>query len=101
MRLLVPRVSVRQVIGGIASFVILGAILALFFAYRHQAMTLHQPPVRFPVRLSYLPYYAFCSFNRMLAAYVFALIFSIVYGMVAARGGVWERVMIPIVDIGQ
>jgi len=87
--------------GGLISFVALAAIVALFFAYRQEAVRLPQYPVRFPVTLEHLPYYAFCSFNRMLAAYIIALIFSIVYGMAAARGGLWERVLIPVVDIAQ
>src|SRR5690348_314499 len=37
----------------------------------------------------------------MLVAYVFALLFSISYGMMAARGGIWERIMIPAIDIAQ
>jgi NitT/TauT family transport system permease protein len=37
----------------------------------------------------------------MLVAYVLALLFSIAYGMMAARGRMWERVMIPAIDIAQ
>ena len=37
----------------------------------------------------------------MLAAYIIALIFSIVYGMAAARGGLYERILIPAIDIAQ
>lgn len=87
--------------GGLVSFIALAAIIALFFAYRQQANLLHQHQPRFPVTLRHLPYYAFCSFSRMLAAYLLALVFSIIYGMTAARGGIWERVLIPIVDIAQ
>jgi NitT/TauT family transport system permease protein len=93
--------STRRVVGGIVSFLLLAAVIALFFAYQQRALMLHHHPPRFPVRLERLPYYAFCSFNRMLAAYILALIFSIIYGMLAARGGLWERILIPIVDIAQ
>jgi NitT/TauT family transport system permease protein len=37
----------------------------------------------------------------MLAAYIIALIFSIIYGMAAARGRRYERIMIPAIDIAQ
>ncbi len=87
--------------GGLISFILLAAIVALFFAYQQRALSLHHHPPRFPVSLTHLPYYAFCSFYRMLAAYIIALVFSIVYGMACAKGGIWERVLIPIVDIAQ
>jgi NitT/TauT family transport system permease protein len=91
--------NTRRTINGILSFLALAAILALFFEYRHQVSIKHPP--RFSVSLSHLPYYAFCSFYRMLAAYIISLIFSIIYGLAATRGRLWERVLIPAVDIAQ
>ena len=91
--------NTRRTINGILSFIALAAILALFFEYRHQVSIKHPP--RFSVSLRHLPYYAFCSFYRMLIAYVISLIFSIVYGLAATRGRLWERVLIPAVDIAQ
>src|SRR6202795_5234568 len=91
--------NTRRTINGILSFVALAAILALFFEYRHQVSISHPP--RLSVSLRHLPYYAFCSFYRMLAAYVISLILSIVYGLAATRGRLWERVLIPAVDIAQ
>src|SRR5207245_3759434 len=38
---------------------------------------------------------------RMLAAYVLALIFALVYGLMAARSRTHERIMIPAIDIAQ
>jgi NitT/TauT family transport system permease protein len=78
---------------------LLAAIIALFLAYRRHAVVLHAPP--FAVSLERLPYYSFCSFYRMLAAYVVALIFSIIYGLLAAQSRAYERVLIPAVDIAQ
>ena len=89
----------RRLVGGLISFFMLAAIIALFFAYREHAQQVALPTV--PVALKHLPYYAFCSFNRMLAAYILALIFSIVYGMAAARSPGWERILIPAIDIAQ
>ncbi len=91
---------VRRLFGATVSFLALAAIIALFFAYRSRVeLPLHPP--RFSSSIEHLPYYALCSFYRMLAAYIVALFFSIGYGMLAARGGIWERILIPAVDIAQ
>src|SRR6202451_1995620 len=89
----------RRLFGGAVSILIVAALLALFFGFRNFMPVLHGP--RLSVSARHLPYYAFCSFNRMLVAYVLALLFSIAYGMMAARGRIWERVMIPAIDIAQ
>ncbi|MFZ0887157.1 MAG: ABC transporter permease subunit, partial [Candidatus Binataceae bacterium] len=93
------RTQIRRVMGTAVSFLLIAALLALFFAFRERAGALHAP--RFSVSARHLPYYAFCSFYRMLAAYLVALVFSIVYGMAAARSRAYERVMIPAIDIAQ
>jgi NitT/TauT family transport system permease protein len=92
-------INTRRLINGSLSFIALAAIIALFFAYRSHAQ--HLIPHNVPVTIRQLPYYAFCSFYRMLAAYVIALVFSIIYGMAAARGGLYERILIPAIDIAQ
>jgi NitT/TauT family transport system permease protein len=92
-------INTRRLINGSLSFLALSAIIALFFAYRSHAQ--HLIPHNVPVTIRHLPYYAFCSFCRMLAAYVIALVFSIIYGMAAARGGLYERILIPAIDIAQ
>ena len=92
-------INTRRLVNGTLSFLALAAIIALFFAYRSHAQ--HLIPHNVPASLSHLPYYAFCSFYRMLAAYIIALIFSIIYGMAAARGGLYERILIPAIDIAQ
>jgi NitT/TauT family transport system permease protein len=92
-------INTRRLINGSLSFLALAAIIALFFAYRSHAQ--HLIPHNVPVSIRHLPYYAFCSFYRMLAAYIIALVFSIIYGMAAARGGLYERILIPAIDIAQ
>ena len=94
-------ISARRLMGGAISFLLVAAIIALFFAYQKRATSLVHHPPSIAISLRHLPYYAFCSFYRMLAAYIVALIFSIIYGMSAARGGQWERILIPVVDIAQ
>src|SRR6202049_592734 len=89
----------RRIFGGAVSILIVAALLALFFGFRSYVPVLHGP--KLSGSASHLPYYAWCSFNRMLVAYVLALVFSIAYGMAAARGRMWERGMIPAIDIAQ
>lgn len=48
-----------------------------------------------------LPYYAARSSLRMFLALGCSLLFSIVYGYIAARSRVAERVLIPLLDILQ
>lgn len=85
----------------IISLLIVAIVLALFFAYRHTGGLHHLRAPRLHVSVRQLPYYAFCSLSRMTVAYVLALIFSLVYGLLAARGRAWERVMLPAIDIAQ
>jgi NitT/TauT family transport system permease protein len=48
-----------------------------------------------------LPGYTLLSLSRGMAAYVLSLLFTLVYGTVAAHSKRAERVMIPLLDIGQ
>ncbi|MEI6224201.1 MAG: ABC transporter permease subunit [Deltaproteobacteria bacterium] len=48
-----------------------------------------------------LPYYAFLSLSRGLAAYVLSLLFTLGYGYWAARDRVAEKVLVPALDILQ
>jgi NitT/TauT family transport system permease protein len=93
------RIHARHLINGTFSFLALAAVLALFFAYRRHEVLLPKPPLS--VSLEHLPYYAFCSFNRMLAAYTVALIFSLIYGPLAASSRAAERILLPAIDIAQ
>ncbi len=91
--------NTRRLLSTALSIFIVAALLALFFGFRRHAPTFHAPQLSVSTRN--LPYYAFCSFYRMLAAYAVALVFSVAYGMSAARGPMWERWMIPAIDIAQ
>ena len=89
----------RRLIGTAGSLLAIAATMALFFAYKQYQPAFQAPRLR--VHSSALPYYALCSFNRMLAAYVLALAFSLVYGTAAAASKARQRVMIPLIDIAQ
>jgi NitT/TauT family transport system permease protein len=90
--------TVRQTLNWLISFLLLAGVLALFFQFRHRVGGM-RPHLN--VQISNLPYYAFCSFYRMLAAYVLSLIFAISYGLGAARNPRNERIMIPAIDVAQ
>src|SRR5574342_1306192 len=49
--------------------------------------------------LAALPWYALLSLGRMLAAYGLSLIFTLIYGYVAAYNRRAERVMMPLLDV--
>jgi NitT/TauT family transport system permease protein len=48
-----------------------------------------------------LPYYAARSLTRMFFAFFASLIFTFIYGRIAASSRIAERIMIPIIDILQ
>ncbi len=50
---------------------------------------------------SALPVYAFLSTMRMLAAYFLSVVFSLVYGRIAAYNKKAERFLIPVLDVLQ
>ncbi len=93
--------NVKRATSVLMALLMVAIVLALFFAYRHAGGLRHLRAPQLHVSLRQLPYYALCSFSRMLAAYVLALIFSLVYGLLAARGRAWERVLLPAIDIAQ
>lgn len=60
-----------------------------------------RPAVEIDLRPSALPIYTLLSLSRGFAAYLLSLVFTLVYGTVAASSKSAERVMIPLLDIGQ
>jgi NitT/TauT family transport system permease protein len=91
--------TTRRIMGTAISLLAVAAIAALFFAFKRFQPAFQAPRLRVHART--LPYYALCSFTRMLAAYVIALVFSLIYGTAAASSRARERVMIPIIDVAQ
>jgi NitT/TauT family transport system permease protein len=91
--------NTRRALGALVSSAAAIGIAALLFEYKHHQPVFHAPHLSVSARR--LPYYAWCSFYRMLAAYVAALIFSLIYGTAAARTRARERLMIPLIDIAQ
>lgn len=60
-----------------------------------------RPVVKINLSPSALPEYTFYSFVRGFMAYLLSLVFTIIYGLVAAKNKNAERFMIPLLDILQ
>jgi NitT/TauT family transport system permease protein len=74
-------------------------LVAAFFYERGARVRL--VPENIPTDLASLLGYALASFLRMLAAYLFSLLFAVVFGTLAATSPKREKVMIPLLDILQ
>jgi NitT/TauT family transport system permease protein len=79
---------------GLAALLYLGARLALDAPQVIEGPDISLSPAA-------LPWYALLSVGRMLAAYVLSLLFSLVYGYVAARNRAAEKVLMPLLDVLQ
>ncbi|MBI1748534.1 MAG: ABC transporter permease subunit [Acidobacteria bacterium] len=88
----------RKRIYYIISFILVLLFIVLIYS---QAPKFRLVSPRLPTELSQVPYYAWCSFYRMLIAYALALAFALSYGYVAATNPRAEKLMLPALDIFQ
>ncbi len=79
---------------GIAVLIYIGTVLA------HQAPEVVSGP-RIKLTPSALPLYAVLSVGRMAAAYILSILFTLVYGYVAAKNRRAEHVLMPLLDVLQ
>ena len=92
-------------VGGLAVDVLLVAILAalvggvVVLAQRWNAPMRATTPIDLDPRA--LPGYTLLSLSRGFAAYLLSLVFTLVYGTIAAHSRRAEKVMLPLLDIGQ
>ncbi|MER3434063.1 MAG: sulfonate ABC transporter permease [Leptolyngbya sp. ERB_1_1] len=99
--------ALRRFPFGLADFaLLLGFFVLLALVARVGAGTLvsfHPPDILPGVDLNpaNLPYYAARSTLRMFIALFFSIVFTLIYGYVAAHSPKAERVMIPLLDILQ
>lgn len=88
---------------GLSDAVIL--VFLAFLIYAGVRLALDAPEVisgrEISLELSNLPRYAGYSVGRMFAAYLLSLLFTLVYGYIAAYNRRAERVMMPILDVLQ
>lgn len=79
---------------GVAVFVYAGVRLALDAPVVIKGPTISLSP-------GALPWYASLSIGRMVAAYALAMLFTLVYGSLAANNRRAEKILIPLLDILQ
>jgi NitT/TauT family transport system permease protein len=88
----------------VVDLLLLGALGALIAGVVALAERWHAP-IRTAVEIDLsplaLPGYTLLSLSRGFAAYLLSLTFTLVYGTVAAHSKRAEKVMIPLLDIGQ
>ena len=83
----------------VAALFLLALLVLVLFLDRPQAFP--QSQERFSLAVRLLPWYAFRSFFRMLAAYVLSLAFSLIVGYWAATSLRARRIIMPCLDILQ
>jgi len=83
-------------------FVLLGVVA---FLYLGVYLGLHAPEAVAGPEISlapqWLPYYALRSVGRMAAAYVLSLLFTLLYGYIAAYNRRAEQMLMPLLDVLQ
>jgi NitT/TauT family transport system permease protein len=82
-------------------FVAVGALVAGVVALAQRWEAPIRPTVEIDLSPSALPGYTLLSLSRGFAAYLLSLVFTLVYGTIAAHGKRAEKVLIPLLDIGQ
>jgi NitT/TauT family transport system permease protein len=85
-------------------FLMLGAIAAIigaFFKFTHQVVSPYHESIHINLSFWALPMYTFFSLSRGFAAYILSLVFTLIYGTIAAHNHRAERIMIPALDVLQ
>ncbi len=85
----------------VAVFLFLGAIVFLLVNAAHSITAPRRQQVVIDLSIHSLPKYMGWSLFRGFAAYCLSLIFTLVYGYIAAKNRRAEKIMIPILDILQ
>ena len=81
--------------------VTVGALVAGVVALAQRWHAPIRPTVDIDLSPRALPGYTLLSLSRGFAAYLLSLVFTLVYGTIAAHGRRAEKVLVPILDIGQ
>jgi NitT/TauT family transport system permease protein len=81
--------------------VLVGALVAGVVALAQRWKAPIRPTVEIDLSPSALPGYTLLSLSRGLAAYLLSLVFTLVYGTIAAHGKRAEKILVPLLDIGQ
>ncbi|GIV99579.1 ABC transporter permease subunit [Roseiflexus sp.] len=91
-----PRFTVAD---GVILLIIVGLLALGIWAAESAPAEVRGPEIS--LSISALPFYALHSVGRMAAAYVLSLVFTLIYGYVAAYNPRAERVLMPLLDVLQ
>ena len=83
------------------ALLIIGALVGALFSFARQVSSPYQQKVEISLSFWTLPKYTFFSLARGFAAYALSLLFTLVYGTVAAHNRRAEKLMIPALDVLQ
>ncbi len=86
--------------GDVVVLLILAAIIYMGITLAFNAPSEVSGP-KINLSLHVLPWYAFLSVSRMVAAYVLSFIFSLVYGYGAIKNKYAEMILMPLLDVLQ
>jgi NitT/TauT family transport system permease protein len=79
----------------------IGGIAAALLSMCHYVATPRTQGIEINLSFRALPLYTFYSLTRGFAAYFLSLVFTLIYGTVAAHNRTAEKIMIPILDVLQ
>ena len=85
----------------LAFLAFVGGALGLILLFGDQAIAPYHPKTEIDLSFWSLPKYTLLSLSRGFAAYVLSLIFTLVYGTVAAHNARAEKIMLPALDVLQ
>ncbi len=84
-------------------FLVIAALIGIIYAGVHLAIytpsVIKGPTISLSPKA--LPWYTILSITRMTAAYLLSVIFSVIYGRVAANNKRSEKIMLPLLDVLQ
>jgi NitT/TauT family transport system permease protein len=80
---------------------VVGAAVGAIATFGHQVTAPYNEKVEISLSFLALPKYTMFSLARGLAAYVLSLLFTLVYGTIAAHNHRAEKIMIPALDVLQ
>ena len=80
--------------------ILIALMVVLFAGLRLASPTLVVGP-DIDLSPSSLPWYTMLSLGRLTASYALSILFSLVYGYIAARSRAAERIMLPVLDVLQ
>jgi NitT/TauT family transport system permease protein len=88
-------------LGDLYILLMLGLVLSGMILSARRWTEALTPAIAINLSFEAIPLYAFYSLSRALIAYGFSLIFTLMAGYIAARSRTAERLILPLLDIGQ